>query len=257
MGWNITDARKLEDDIFEMKFKLAQKIGVQKGMTVVDVGCGQGGFTVSVARIVGENGSVLSVDVSEEYLAEFIGNLDKWRVGHLVRFIRRDAIGLCSVSAGEPVDMVVSYRFLEELKRPGHMANIVKEMARVVKEGGKVCIVELSTRTRNEAEETYVRLHKESGDSLFEPREIVRAMKDAGLDDVRLEEFATDIWFSPELAKQDLGFAQVWFDAEVERSLGKLVELHGMKYPSLTIFTGVRDARGRGRLLKSSHTFST
>ncbi len=242
MGWNITDAGKLEDAIFEMKFKLAQKIGVLKGMTVVDVGCGQGGFTVSVARIVGENGRVLSVDVSEEYLAEFMGNLDKWRVGHLVTFIRKDAIGLGSVAVGEPVDMVVSCRFLEELKRPDDMASIVKEMTRVVKKGGKVCIVELSTRTRNEAEKTYVRLHRESGDSLFEPREVVRVMKEAGLDGVCLEEFATDIWFSPELAKQDLGFAQVWFDAEVERSLGKLIELYGMKYPPLVIFTGVRDA---------------
>jgi len=41
MGWNITDSKELEDAIFKLKLRLAQKIGVRQGMTVVDMGCGQ------------------------------------------------------------------------------------------------------------------------------------------------------------------------------------------------------------------------
>lgn len=43
MGWNITGVKELEDAIFEIKLELARKTGAQEGMTVVDVGCGQGG----------------------------------------------------------------------------------------------------------------------------------------------------------------------------------------------------------------------
>ncbi|MDI6848107.1 MAG: class I SAM-dependent methyltransferase [Candidatus Bathyarchaeia archaeon] len=241
MGWTITDSKELEDSIFKPKLNLAQKVGVRQGMTVVDVGCGEGGFTVSLAKIVGKQGKVLSVDISDEYLAEFMENLDKWGVKHLVTFIQADAADLEGAILDEVADMVVSYRFLEELKHPEDMVKIVKEMARTVKKGGKVCLIELSTETRNEAEESYVRLHRESGDSFFEPQEIVEAMKEAKLIDVRMETFETNVWFSPDLAKQDLGFAQVWFTSDVEQKLGLLIDEYGMKYPALLTFSGIKN----------------
>ena len=113
-------------------------------------------------------------------------------------------------------------------------------MARIAREGGKVGIVELCTEPSNEAEEVYIRLHKESGDSLFEPPEIIEAMKAAKLADIRVEKVETNIWFSPDLAKQDLSHAQVWFDAAVEKSLGKIIDKHGMKYPAFLTFSGVK-----------------
>ena len=210
-------------------------------MTVIEVGCGQGGFTVSLAKTVGERGKVLSVDISDEYLEEFMESLDKWGVTKIVTFIQADVADLKGVISDEVADMVVGYRFLEELKHPEDMVKIVKEMARIVKKDGKVCLIELSTETRNEAEESYVRLHRESGDSFFEPYKIVEAMKEAKLTDVRVETFETNIWFSPDLAKQDLGFAQVWFTPDVEKKLGSLIDKYGMKYPALLIFSGIKN----------------
>jgi cyclopropane fatty-acyl-phospholipid synthase-like methyltransferase len=84
MGWNITDSEKLEDAIINLKLKLVQKIGVRHGMTVVDMGCGQGVFTVSLARAVGKRGKVLAVDFSDEYLAEFMDRLNKHNIKSIV-----------------------------------------------------------------------------------------------------------------------------------------------------------------------------
>ena len=240
MGWNITDSQKLEDAILNLKLKLVQKIGVRHGMTVVDMGCGQGGFTVSLAKTVGKKGKVLAVDVSDEYLAEFMDRLNKHGVKGVVAFIQADAVNLKDVLRDESADVVASYRLLEELKQPKTMAGVVKEMARIVKKGGKIGIIELCTEPKNEAEEAYVRLHRESGDSLFEPPEIIEAMKVAKLGDIRMEKVETNIWFSPDLAKQDLSHAQVWFDADVEKSLGKLIDKYGMKYPAFLRFSGVK-----------------
>jgi cyclopropane fatty-acyl-phospholipid synthase-like methyltransferase len=50
LTWNITDAETLENAIFKLKLEIVRKIGVRKGITVVDVGCGQGGFTAAVAK---------------------------------------------------------------------------------------------------------------------------------------------------------------------------------------------------------------
>ncbi|MFZ1038993.1 MAG: methyltransferase domain-containing protein [Candidatus Bathyarchaeia archaeon] len=240
LTWNITDAETLENAIFRLKLKIARRIGVQKGMFIVDVGCGQGGFTAAVAKTVGKGGKVLAVDVSTEYLDEFTRRLDKYRVKERVAFSQADSADLRTVIPDEAADIVVSYRFLEELKRPQDISKIVKEMARIVKKRGRVCFTELSTKAENKAEEAYIRLHKESGDSLFEPEEIAEAMKVVELKNVTVNNVRTSIWFSPDLARQDLSFAQVWFDADVEKTLGSSIGKFGMKYPALFSISGTR-----------------
>jgi hypothetical protein len=157
-----------------------------------------------------------------------------------VTFIQANAADLRRVLADESADMVVSYRFLEELKSPGDMTKIIGEMARIVKKNGKVCICEMSTEAKSEAENNYIRLHRESGDSLFERTEIVKAMKEANLKNVNVQNFETNIWFSPELSKQDLSLAQVWYTSEEEKRLGTRIDKYGMKYPEFLIFSGVK-----------------
>ncbi|MGA3192544.1 MAG: methyltransferase domain-containing protein [Candidatus Bathyarchaeia archaeon] len=243
MGWNITDSKSLEEEIFKLKLKVAAFIGIQKGMTVIDIGCGQGGFTASLAKIVGEKGKVLAVDVSDEYAKEFTERLDKYGVKNRVVFIQADGTSLGDVQSAGDADVVTSFRLLEELKRCEDMPKIIGGMVRVAKDDGKVCLIELSTVARNKAEEAYIRLHKESGDCFFEQGRIVDSMKEHGLKNVYVEKFDTDIWFSPSLAKQDLSFAQVWFDPNVEKSLAPLIDKYGMKYPKLRIFSGQKSAK--------------
>jgi cyclopropane fatty-acyl-phospholipid synthase-like methyltransferase len=240
MSWNITDVEKLEDAIIQLKLRLVRKIGVRSGMTVVDLGCGQGGFTTALAKTVGENGKVLAVDISDKYLGELMERLEQHGVKNVVTFVRADAANLEGFVPDEVADVVASYRLLEELKHPKDMGKIIKGMARIVRRGGKVGFVELCTEPKNEAEDAYIRLHRESGDSLFEPDEIVEAMRTAELADIRVEKVETDVWFSPVLAKQDLSHAQVWFDADVEKSLGGLIDKYGMKYPALLVFSGAK-----------------
>jgi ubiquinone/menaquinone biosynthesis C-methylase UbiE len=205
------------------------------------MGCGQGGFTASLAKTVGKKGKVLAVDVSDEYLTEFTDRLSKHGVKDTVTFIHADAVNLREILSNESADLVASYRFLEELEQPETMAGVVKEMVRIVRDGGKIGIVELCSKPGNEAEEAYIRLHKESGDSFFEPYEIVKVMKAAKLASVHTRRVKTNIWISPRLAKQDLSHAQVWFNAGVEKSLGKLIDEYGMKYPALLVLLGTKN----------------
>lgn len=240
MSWHLNNAAELEDAIINLKMMLARKVGARKGMTVVDVGCGQGGFTAALSRAVGEQGKVVAVDVTDEYLEEFTNRLKKWGLLKNVSFIHADAVNLGGSVPDGSADVVAGYRLLEELKQPQDMARVVGEMARIAKENGRVSIVEMSTEPKNKAEEAYIRLHKESGDHLFKPHEIAEAMKEARIVKVRVEKVETDIWFSPELAKQNLSHAQVWYDSAVEKSLGKLIDKCGMKCPALYSVSGTK-----------------
>ncbi|WP_286185074.1 cyclopropane-fatty-acyl-phospholipid synthase family protein [Bacillus sp. SD075] len=58
-----------EDDLIQQvqlqhRLELVKAFGIQKGMRVLEIGCGQGDTTVALADAVGENGSVVAIDIA-------------------------------------------------------------------------------------------------------------------------------------------------------------------------------------------------
>lgn len=62
--WLVRDSREREE---RCSLMLAQ-MGVKSGMTVCDMGCGNGFYSLPLAKMVGEDGQVLAVDVQPEML---------------------------------------------------------------------------------------------------------------------------------------------------------------------------------------------
>lgn len=46
------------------RLELVAAFGIQKGMRVLEIGCGQGDTTVAIADAVGESGSVVAIDIA-------------------------------------------------------------------------------------------------------------------------------------------------------------------------------------------------
>ncbi len=68
---------------------------VAAGMTVLDLGCGMGVFSVAMARLVGDEGLVISVDLQDEMLERVRRRAQKAGVDRRIRIHRcqRDRIG--------------------------------------------------------------------------------------------------------------------------------------------------------------------
>ncbi len=62
--WLVRDSREREEDCSTM---LAQ-LQIKPGMTVCDMGCGNGFYTLELAKLVGSKGQVLAVDIQPEML---------------------------------------------------------------------------------------------------------------------------------------------------------------------------------------------
>lgn len=58
-------------------------IGLKKGKTFVDVGCGEGFFAIPAARLVGESGKVYGLDIDEEAIDILRENAKKEKLGNL------------------------------------------------------------------------------------------------------------------------------------------------------------------------------
>lgn len=54
-----------------------KEIGIGKGQTVLDFGCGEGHYTIPAAKVVGDEGKVYAVDKDRENLDELIGQAAK------------------------------------------------------------------------------------------------------------------------------------------------------------------------------------
>ena len=66
-GWDESDRKTTMDpDV------ILPKAGLKPGMTLVDIGCGQGYFAIPAARIAGKKGRVYGIDIDEEAL-ELLG----------------------------------------------------------------------------------------------------------------------------------------------------------------------------------------
>jgi len=233
---------ELQQKLHLMKMNLASLIGVREGMHVLDVGCGQGTFTACIAKLVGETGKVVAIDITDEYLGEMYENLDKCNVKHLVKFVKADAAELSAIHISQSFDAAVSYRLIEELTRPEKLSKIFAEMAKSVRQNGKVALIELSTKTRNIAEENLIRLHRDIGGDYFPaPKGILEHMKNAGLTEVHLKTVETKSWYSSTVFLKGAGGQdEIWteFKEKIMEELCPPVKQYGMKYPPINIFLG-------------------
>ena len=62
----IAASRERETSAFLRPDEVVQHLGIRPGMTVADLGCGAGHFTIPIARLVGESGSVFAIDIQKQ-----------------------------------------------------------------------------------------------------------------------------------------------------------------------------------------------
>ena len=109
---------------------------VHPGMTVLDIGCGTGYFTLAMAGMVGPEGTVIAVDVQEEMLNELQQKSRLMNLSHRIRLhlCKPDTIGI-----QEQADFILSFYMIHEV--PKRHAFFL-EVAGLLAPGGMYLVVE-------------------------------------------------------------------------------------------------------------------
>jgi ubiquinone/menaquinone biosynthesis C-methylase UbiE len=110
---------------------------IKRGMTVLDVGCGTGFFTIELANLVGESGKVIAIDVQSEMLDILETKL---RGKEIANRIKLQKCSDYNFNISEQVDFVLAFYVVHEA---GNQKLFLKEIKKVLKPGGKLLIVEL------------------------------------------------------------------------------------------------------------------
>lgn len=119
--------------------KLLKAIPLEPGMTVVDMGCGNGHYAVSAGTIVGSQGQVHALDILEEALSQ-TATLARLHGIHNVstRVCNLELFGSCGLEE-QSGDLVVMSGLLHQLH---NKANAIREAYRLLKTGGRLLVVE-------------------------------------------------------------------------------------------------------------------
>ena len=113
--------------------KILQEAGVHFGMTVLDFGCGPGGFSLAAARLVGPEGCVYAMDIHPLAVKSVQRAADKQGFNNIQTVFGGS---LVDVPEGS-VDIALLYDVLHDLPDPGLT---LVELRRVLKSKGVISV---------------------------------------------------------------------------------------------------------------------
>lgn len=136
-------------------------------LTILDLGCGQGNYTLALAEAVGPEGLVYAVDLWEEGLARL-------REEAAIRGFRHIRPILADVSQPLPleeagVDLALMATVLHDLVEAGTETGALENLARLVKRGGTLAIVEFKKMDGPPGPPKHIRLAPKEVEELVEP----------------------------------------------------------------------------------------
>jgi len=120
-------------EIESRAIELLERIGIRRGQTVLDFGCGYGMYTIPVAKIVGDQGRVYALDKDKEALDTL---MQKARSACLINIERMETSGEPEIElADETVDVVLLFDVFHSFYFPqaGDRRRLLGEMLRIMK----------------------------------------------------------------------------------------------------------------------------
>jgi ubiquinone/menaquinone biosynthesis C-methylase UbiE len=133
---SIFKSKEMEPQVLEM----LQQIGIRRGQTVLDFGCGYGAYTIPIAKIVGEQGRVYALDKDKEALDAL---MQRGESAGLKNIARMETSGELEIElADETVDVVLLFDVFHSFyfPQPGDRRRLLDEMRRIMKPSGFLSI---------------------------------------------------------------------------------------------------------------------
>ena len=118
-------------------YKILARLGLDRGHTFLDIGCGRGFLTLPAAHIVGWEDRVYAVDISSDHLDELRLHVKKLGLGN-VEVIQTDAVELDGIPE-MTVDRAALIFSLHHIER---RADALSTLLRKLRPGASIIIVD-------------------------------------------------------------------------------------------------------------------
>jgi ubiquinone/menaquinone biosynthesis C-methylase UbiE len=135
---------------------------VKEGMTVLDLGCGPGFFSIEMARMVGKSGRVIASDLQGGMLQKVRDKIEGTELQARINLhqCEDDRIGV-----SDPVDFVLAFYMLHEVPQQDAL---FQELGSMLKPTGQMLIVEPLFHVSKSAFEMTIKKSENAGFELVE-----------------------------------------------------------------------------------------
>jgi SAM-dependent methyltransferase len=175
--WRVRSLTLLTGEPFSTERELrviSELVGVERGGRYLDLGCSAGLYTRGLARVLGDRGHVVGIDISPSMLGEAARRARE--AGVAPSFVRADAHHLPFADAS--FSGAVCGGTLNELGDP---ARALRETRRILEPGGRLAVMGI-LRSRTLRGRRLQRLLSAGGIRFFDPDELRSMLDHAGFD---------------------------------------------------------------------------
>ena len=130
---------------------------IQKGMTVLDIGCGPGFFSIDIAQMVGKSGRVIAADLQEGMLQKLRDKIQGTEFEERITVHKSEEN---KIGVSEKVDFVLAFYVLHEMP---NQKDFFKELESILKPNGQALIVEPPLRVSKRVFEETIRKARDAG----------------------------------------------------------------------------------------------
>ena len=152
--------------------RLLAAAGLKEGMSVFDVGCGNGFFALPAAKIVGDNGRVFGFDIYQEMLDSLNSRAEESDINNIKTLkVSEEGANLSEINMlkNKEIDFIIMANILHEVPDINYF---LKDYLKFLKTGGRLLVIEWR---KKETEEGPGLEHRLS------PKEVINLMKEQGL----------------------------------------------------------------------------
>lgn len=135
---------------------------INEGMTILELGCGPGFFTVDMARLVGETGLVIAVDLQEGMLEKVRRKIEK------TGFEKRILLHKCEenkIGISKDIDFALLFYMVHEVR---DKPLLFRQVMQMLKPSGQVLIVEPPFHVSKKAFEASIKKAESEGLTLVQ-----------------------------------------------------------------------------------------
>ena len=109
---------------------------IKEGMNVLDIGCGPGFFSIELAKMIGKDGKIFSVDLQEGMLQKIRNKIHGTELEERIKLIKSEED---QINVPEKVDFILAFYMVHEVPNKNSFFETLKN---VLNEKGQFLVVE-------------------------------------------------------------------------------------------------------------------
>jgi ubiquinone/menaquinone biosynthesis C-methylase UbiE len=134
-------------------------------MTVIDAGCAMGFFSLPMARMTGESGRVICIDMQEKMLKKLMKRADKRGLGKIIMPHKAEPTSLKISDIISVADFALAFAVVHEVPDKD---SFFSELFKALKPGGKLLVAEPRGHVSEQAFSSILRTAGDKGFQILE-----------------------------------------------------------------------------------------